>query len=242
MDSVLADILSHLKPEHAAALEWFADHENVVGPRPWRKDGESIVPGVGFPVVAQRGIHQPRDWSCAISITATSNGAYLDGRPTPLGTARGCCLTALMREATVAGLPHPGTRLSFRTCSSAFRLGSSFPQRAVATSISGSHWSRTSTRIKVHSSCAAPSEEPKTRDSGRAMRPSVGNPSSWRQRVVKNQAISSQPSCVGEALKISSERNFLRPTIIDVPLPTTPPIRPCRLHTSWPTAGSRANK
>jgi len=85
MLSLLDDILARVEPEHARALEWFVDHEGEVGPRPWRRSGKSVVPGVTFPLVAQRGIHQPRGWLVAISITATASSVYLDGKPTPLG-------------------------------------------------------------------------------------------------------------------------------------------------------------
>lgn len=81
MSSLLEGILARLEPEHARALEWFAANEGTVGPRPWRQDGQSVVPGLSIPLVAQRGIHQPAGWSCAVSITATSGRAYLDGKP-----------------------------------------------------------------------------------------------------------------------------------------------------------------
>lgn len=85
MLSLLESILARVEPEHARALEWFLDHEGEVGPRPWRKSGRSVVPGITFPLVAQRGIHQPSGWSTAVSITATASNAYMDGQPTPLG-------------------------------------------------------------------------------------------------------------------------------------------------------------
>lgn len=84
MESVLQSILSRLDRGHANALEWFAEHEGDVGRRPWRKAGASIVPGVDFPMVAQRGIHKPAGMDVAISITAAAGDAYLDGTPTQL--------------------------------------------------------------------------------------------------------------------------------------------------------------
>jgi putative restriction endonuclease len=83
--TLLETILTRVEPEHASALEWFVDHEGEIGARPWRRDGRSVVPGVTFPIVAQRGIHQPSGWSSAISITATASDSYMDGKPTPLG-------------------------------------------------------------------------------------------------------------------------------------------------------------
>ncbi len=85
MSSWLEDTLAGLDPGHSAALHWFVDHEGEVGPRPWRSGGLSVVPDVSFPIVAQRGIHQPSGWSKAISITVTRSSQYLDGRRTPLG-------------------------------------------------------------------------------------------------------------------------------------------------------------
>ena len=82
MSSPLADILERIDPEHALVLGWFVDHEGEVGPRPWREGGQSVVPGVDIPIVAQRGIHQPHGWALALSVTATNSSVYLDGRPT----------------------------------------------------------------------------------------------------------------------------------------------------------------
>lgn len=81
MQSVLDDILAKLEPEHARALEWFVEHEDEIGARPWRVGGQSVVPGVSIPIVAQRGIHQPSGWKVALSITATRTSIYLDGKP-----------------------------------------------------------------------------------------------------------------------------------------------------------------
>ena len=81
MDTPLQSILNQLEPEHARALEWFLEHEGEVGARPWRVHGESVVPGVRVPLVAQRGIHQPSGWNLALSITATRASVYLDGVP-----------------------------------------------------------------------------------------------------------------------------------------------------------------
>ena len=81
MQTPLASILASIESEHARALEWFARHEGDVGSRPWRVQGRSVIPGIGIPVVAQRGIHQPSGWDLALSITATTGSAYLDGKP-----------------------------------------------------------------------------------------------------------------------------------------------------------------
>jgi hypothetical protein len=71
--------------EHRAILEWFADHEGEIGPRPWRTDGRSALPRVSVPVVAQRGIHVPSRWTHAVSVTATVASKYGDGRPVDQG-------------------------------------------------------------------------------------------------------------------------------------------------------------
>lgn len=81
MDSPLQTVLDQLDAEHARALEWFADHEGDIGPRPWRVGGQSVVAGVHVPLVAQRGIHQPSGWQVALSITATRASVYFDGVP-----------------------------------------------------------------------------------------------------------------------------------------------------------------
>lgn len=81
MSSALQSLLDQLDPEHARALEWFADHEGEIGSRPWRVGGKSVVEGVNVPLVAQRGIHQPSGWQMALSITATHASVYLDGVP-----------------------------------------------------------------------------------------------------------------------------------------------------------------
>jgi putative restriction endonuclease len=78
-------ILERLDPEHALALDWFAAHEGEIGPRPWRRHGQSVVPGVSVAMVAERGIHRPRGWDVALSITATKASLYMDGEPVPLG-------------------------------------------------------------------------------------------------------------------------------------------------------------
>lgn len=80
--SFLEEIIAALPVQHARALEWFVAHEGEIGPRPWRVGGRSPVPGVDIPLVAQRGIHQPRGWSLALSITATTASMYLDGMRT----------------------------------------------------------------------------------------------------------------------------------------------------------------
>lgn len=78
---LLESAVARVEPEHARALEWFASHEGDVGRRPWRQDGESVVPGVTVPLVAQRGIHKPDGWDLALSVTATKASVYLDGEP-----------------------------------------------------------------------------------------------------------------------------------------------------------------
>ena len=82
MASALEDILARLEPQHARALEWFADHAGDVGPRPWRHDGVSPVAGVTIPLTAQRGIHKPDGLDWALSVAATESSVYLDGKPT----------------------------------------------------------------------------------------------------------------------------------------------------------------
>ena len=81
MTSVLQDTLARLAPEHAAALEWFVEHEGDVGPRPWRRAGKSVVPGVKMAMTAERGIHKPAELDYALSLGATKSSVYLDGRP-----------------------------------------------------------------------------------------------------------------------------------------------------------------
>ena len=78
---LLDAIEARIGPEHARALEWFANHEGEVGPRPWRKGGQSVVAGIDVPLVAQRGIHRPGGWDLALSVTATRSSVYLDGNP-----------------------------------------------------------------------------------------------------------------------------------------------------------------
>lgn len=83
--ATLQDTLAKLGSDHARALEWFVDHEGDVGPRPWRRDGQSVVPGVSMAMTAERGIHKPSQLPCALSIGATSSSLYLDGQQTPVG-------------------------------------------------------------------------------------------------------------------------------------------------------------
>lgn len=84
MSSALDAVLSAVSPEHGRALEWFVEHEGTVGPRPWRVDGKSVVPGVTMAMTAERGIHKPAGLDWALSIGATSGSLYLDGEPTPV--------------------------------------------------------------------------------------------------------------------------------------------------------------
>ena len=81
MPSILEDILARLEPEHARALEWFADRAGEVGPRPWRRRGVSGVPGVAMALTAERGIHKPAGMDWALSVAATVSSVYLDGEP-----------------------------------------------------------------------------------------------------------------------------------------------------------------
>jgi putative restriction endonuclease len=79
--SALSDALEGLPLEHQAILRWFSASEGQTGARPWRRGGESVVPGVTVPIVAQRGIHVPSGWPYAVSVTATSHSKYGDGHP-----------------------------------------------------------------------------------------------------------------------------------------------------------------
>jgi putative restriction endonuclease len=85
MSSYLESVLARISGEHSSVLLWFLEHEGEVGPRPWRRKGISVVPGVGIPIVAERGIHKPSGWDDAVSITVTSSSAYRDGEPEDLG-------------------------------------------------------------------------------------------------------------------------------------------------------------
>ena len=82
---LLEGVLARVDAVHGAGLRWFADNEGHVGPRPWRRAGHSAVPGIGVPLVAQRGIHVPSGWPYALSVTATRASQYLDGEPYPTG-------------------------------------------------------------------------------------------------------------------------------------------------------------
>ncbi len=81
MASVLQEILARLEPEHAKALDWFREHEGEAGPRPWRRKGQSVVPGVQMAMTAERGIHKPAELEYALSVSATRTSIYLDGKP-----------------------------------------------------------------------------------------------------------------------------------------------------------------
>ncbi len=65
---------------HAAALRWFAEHEGVTGPRPWGSHRPSDF-RADVRLVAQRGIHVPTGWECALSVTVKRDSSYGDGKP-----------------------------------------------------------------------------------------------------------------------------------------------------------------
>ncbi|MDO4437311.1 MAG: hypothetical protein Q4B77_05105 [Coriobacteriaceae bacterium] len=55
------------------AYQWFLDHENETGPRPWKEHTPSDMP---ITLVAQRGIHKPGGYRYAISITIANPTIY----------------------------------------------------------------------------------------------------------------------------------------------------------------------
>lgn len=55
------------------AYQWFLDHENECGPRPWRENTPNDVP---ITLVAQRGIHKPSGQRYAISVTVANSSLY----------------------------------------------------------------------------------------------------------------------------------------------------------------------
>lgn len=79
MDSVLREVVSRVTPTHADALRWFAEREGFKGKRPWPKNlvSEPGVPDVAL--TAERGIHVPKDWDCALSVALTKSSQYRDG-------------------------------------------------------------------------------------------------------------------------------------------------------------------
>lgn len=80
MAELVGDSLDSLTPAHREALRWFEHHAGEVGPRPWGKHRPADL-GADVTLAAQRGIHVPSGWSCALSVTSTRSSSYGDGRP-----------------------------------------------------------------------------------------------------------------------------------------------------------------
>jgi hypothetical protein len=71
----LSTLLSRLDPQHASALEWFADNQGQSGSRPLglRVEGTAIT--------AYRGIHVPSGWQYALSVYQSQGSPYDDLPP-----------------------------------------------------------------------------------------------------------------------------------------------------------------
>ncbi len=69
----LSRALKKAPRQFAPAYQWFVDHQNAVGPRPY---GNHAPEGLEIKLAAERGIHKPGGFQYVISITSTLNNTY----------------------------------------------------------------------------------------------------------------------------------------------------------------------
>lgn len=73
LDLSVARAIRKAPQGYASAYAWFMDHEDYVGPRPWREHAPS---NVEIKLCAQSGIQKPAGHPYAISISTAGNSVY----------------------------------------------------------------------------------------------------------------------------------------------------------------------